>query len=66
MSRNFKSRSKLKGLELQCLKMKERTSVGLQRNIIANKTNKIEIANNNFYTEKHGNVAIIGQLNHLY
>ena len=27
--------------------MTERTSVGLQRNIIANKTNKIEIANNN-------------------
>ena len=42
MSRNFKSRSKLKGLELQCLKMKERTSVGLQRNIIA-KTKQIKL-----------------------
>ena len=46
--------------------MTERTSVGLQRNIIANKRNKIEIANNNFYNEKHGNVAIIGQLNYFY
>ena len=55
--------------------MTERTSVGLQRNIIANKTNKIEIANNNIQLlyrktwkcgKKHGNVAIIGQLNYFY